>query len=246
MAARARTAGALIAGIILGGASVGIAAIPDSGTGTITACMSRSGSIRIIDYQSGKRCRTTETLLSWGRQGPQGLTGTPGATGPQGPVGPTGPQGPAGGAPNAVLLDGNGVSLGQILPWSVAGTYYLWNGSKILKLYDNGLIDTPSPFDSFFVNNDCTGPALVNRPFYPNPDGTPRLIAIADPIEPSGFAYYEASTPGPEQSNVTTRSLKASNGVCHALTFAGLGRYELVLGARYQPPALPLTPTVVP
>jgi len=49
----------------MGGASVGIAAIPDSSSGVISACLTtRTGVIRVIDHQAGARCSRGETLLT--------------------------------------------------------------------------------------------------------------------------------------------------------------------------------------
>ncbi len=98
-----RTIGGLAAGVILGATAVAVAAIPDSNTGVISACMkTRDGTIRIIDYQAGRRCVTGETLITWnqkgvpGAQGAAGAPGSAGATGAQGPTGATGPQGAPG------------------------------------------------------------------------------------------------------------------------------------------------------
>lgn len=91
---------ALSAGVVLGGVSVGIAAIPDSNTGVISACLTtRNGTIRIIDFQAGRRCTNGEVLLTWNQKGQPGATGAvgpAGATGAQGPAGAPGAQGPAG------------------------------------------------------------------------------------------------------------------------------------------------------
>lgn len=90
------TIAALSVGLVLGGVSVGLAAIPDSVSGVITACLtSRTGAIRIIDYQAGRRCAAGEVLLSWNQKG---QVGAPGATGAQGAPGPVGPQGASGSA----------------------------------------------------------------------------------------------------------------------------------------------------
>lgn len=53
------------------GASIGtgaaLAAIPDSGTGVLTACRitGDAGNVRIIDKQGGASCHSYETELSW-------------------------------------------------------------------------------------------------------------------------------------------------------------------------------------
>ena len=67
--ARHRGVAGFVAGVstvVVLGSGVAIAAIPSSATGSITACVSRSsGAVRIIDFQSGKRCSVRETTLAW-------------------------------------------------------------------------------------------------------------------------------------------------------------------------------------
>ena len=100
MGTKAGVAAGLVAGLALGAGALAVAAIPDSSTSVISACMkTRDGTIRLIDYQAGRRCVTGETLVTWnqkgatGAVGPTGAQGTPGQTGPQGLTGPAGPQG---------------------------------------------------------------------------------------------------------------------------------------------------------
>lgn len=58
-------AGTILSAAVLG-TSVAVASIPSSTTGSITSCVSkRTASVRIIDYQAGKRCHRTERTLSW-------------------------------------------------------------------------------------------------------------------------------------------------------------------------------------
>lgn len=60
----------LAVGLAVGG-TFAWAAIPDSTTGTITACYPTSGAtkgaLRVIDYQAGTRCATGEATLQWQR-----------------------------------------------------------------------------------------------------------------------------------------------------------------------------------
>ena len=69
--ARHRTAaGFLVAagGAVVVLAGVAVAAIPSTATGTITACVSnRDAAVRIIDFQAGKRCSTSERTVTWNR-----------------------------------------------------------------------------------------------------------------------------------------------------------------------------------
>jgi len=58
-----------VTALVVGG--VGWAAIPDTTTGTITACYptsgAKSGALRVIDHQAGTRCATGEAMLQWQR-----------------------------------------------------------------------------------------------------------------------------------------------------------------------------------
>ena len=77
--------------------SIAIAAIPDSATKVITSCyLKTSGTLRVIDKQANKVCKTTETQLAWNQTGVKGDPGPAGLAGPAGPVGPIGLTGPAG------------------------------------------------------------------------------------------------------------------------------------------------------
>lgn len=65
--------GILVLGVVIGlvaGGAVVWASIPDSTTGTITACYPTSGTtkgvLRVIDSQAGARCNSGEAMLTWG------------------------------------------------------------------------------------------------------------------------------------------------------------------------------------
>lgn len=129
----------VIVGAVVAASVTAWATIPDSNTGAVTACINKYGSIRLIDAQTGKKCKRTEKKLTLGAQGATGTaaigaTGPEGATGPVGPaggpLGATGPQGdtgvngavgstgatgPAGGTPEFHVLDSNGQDLGIYL-----------------------------------------------------------------------------------------------------------------------------------
>ena len=88
------------------GAGVAHAMIPASGSGVISGCYEkRTGILRVIDAEAGKKCTPYETPISWNQGGPQGPTGDKGPTGDNGPQGepgvagdkgPTGDKGPVG------------------------------------------------------------------------------------------------------------------------------------------------------
>lgn len=76
---------------VMAGVGVAAAAIPNSGTGIITACYQKQrGMLRVIDAQAGEHCRKSERQLSWSQKGPQGPAGPPGPQGPQGEPGISG------------------------------------------------------------------------------------------------------------------------------------------------------------
>ena len=60
-------AGLAAASVVVGG-GVALATIPSSTNGQITACVNRTtAATRIIDYQAGRRCATTESTISWSK-----------------------------------------------------------------------------------------------------------------------------------------------------------------------------------
>ena len=86
--------------VAAGAATAGLEAL---GSGTITACRHKSGSL--VVPSAGKTCKRSEQKLSWnvagpagpvGPAGPAGPAGADGAAGPTGPKGDPGPAGPAG------------------------------------------------------------------------------------------------------------------------------------------------------
>ena len=77
-------AGVVVASVALGsvvGSFISVSAAPTS----VVVCASKStGALR---YSKAGTCRTTETKLTLGQEGPAGATGATGATGPAGPAG---------------------------------------------------------------------------------------------------------------------------------------------------------------
>lgn len=59
---------------LIGG--IAYATIPDS-SGVFTGCV-RNGTLRVIDFEAGQRCRGPETRVTWNQTGPQGPEGPPG------------------------------------------------------------------------------------------------------------------------------------------------------------------------
>ena len=86
-------AGAAVTAIIVSG-SIAIAAIPNSTTKVITGCyLKTSGTLRVVDKQANKTCKTTEIELSWNQQGVKGDTGSQGLPGLTGATGANGLNG---------------------------------------------------------------------------------------------------------------------------------------------------------
>jgi hypothetical protein len=78
----------LVVGVVASGAMVAVAAVPDSTTGSITACYAKKGgAVRVINAENGAKCRKDERRLAWNQRGPAGPRG---ATGPQGAQGASG------------------------------------------------------------------------------------------------------------------------------------------------------------
>lgn len=84
------------AAIFVVGAGVAWAAIPGS-NGVINGCYEkRTGILRVVDAETGKKCLSFETPISWNQAGLQGPTGEKGPTGDKGLTGDKGPQGDPG------------------------------------------------------------------------------------------------------------------------------------------------------
>jgi hypothetical protein len=74
--------------MLAGAAGVALATIPGSDS-IINGCYEkRTGILRVIDAEAGKRCLSFEMPISWNQRG---LKGDPGATGARGERGPAGP-----------------------------------------------------------------------------------------------------------------------------------------------------------
>jgi Collagen triple helix repeat (20 copies) len=82
--------------LIFAVAGVAYAAIPGS-NGVINGCYEkRTGILRVIDTEAGKRCLSFETAISWNQGGPEGPVGDKGPTGDKGPQGDPGVAGDKG------------------------------------------------------------------------------------------------------------------------------------------------------
>lgn len=107
---------AVVVGAVASGIALG--AIPDSGSIVHTcyktgdATKSGGAALSVIDSETGATCKSGETELpigAQGPQGPQGPEGPQGDPGPQGPQGPQGEQGPAGAGAIWALVRSDGL-----------------------------------------------------------------------------------------------------------------------------------------
>lgn len=90
---RAHAAGLAVAVVTGSLGSLAFASGPSSDV--INACMNdTTGVLRVV--AAGQPCRSHETALSWGQEGPPGEAGPTGPAGPPGVAGPSGPPGPTG------------------------------------------------------------------------------------------------------------------------------------------------------
>lgn len=138
-----------LAAVLLAGVGTALASIPDSRTGVYTACMDGYGKIRLINYEAGRRCRSTEKRVTWNRTGPRGPQGVPGSTGAPGPQGVPGPSGAPGptGAPGVsgrevVFADGEmgaGVPHGITSVSCPAGKVAIAGGYHLVDLKDKNI-----------------------------------------------------------------------------------------------------------
>jgi hypothetical protein len=79
--------------LLAGAAGIALATIPGTG-GTISGCYEKkTGILRVIDAEAGKKCLSFETPISWNQRGLKGDPGAQGIQGPQGVKGDPGQQG---------------------------------------------------------------------------------------------------------------------------------------------------------
>lgn len=88
-----RMTAAALAALLVTGAGLAYASIPDQNQVIHGCYKTLDGKLRVIDTGAGDSCLSSEVSLDWNQQGPQGPTGP---QGPQGPAGPSGSQGPQG------------------------------------------------------------------------------------------------------------------------------------------------------
>lgn len=90
--------------VVLSGAGMAVASIPDQG-GVIHARYNTAfGSLRVVDDPA--TCKAVETAIAWNRVGPQGPAGPIGPAGATGLPGPAGPAGATGVAYNGKQASG--------------------------------------------------------------------------------------------------------------------------------------------
>jgi len=171
-------------------AGVAWSAIPNSSTGSIAGCYSKTtGALRVIDKQAGKRCKSYERELAWqqagaqgtqgaqgtpGAQGPQGAQGTPGAQGAQGPGGPAGS--PGGSGQGYRVVDANGVDLGALvrapdddnapipgdpIEFQAGRSVIVQRVNGTFAEYDAGNGAVPRHGELLYFTANCTGAAYV-------------------------------------------------------------------------------------
>jgi hypothetical protein len=126
--------------------------------GVINACVSRLGTIRII--QENQKCVMHETLLSWSIGGG---SGTPGPAGPTGPTGAPGPQGVSGESLGGFLPDLRGVNLQYAALKYHKFTGYDFSGADMLNCQLNYSDVTNAKFiGTNLVDSDLTKVNFTN------------------------------------------------------------------------------------
>lgn len=123
---------------------------------------------------TGPRGATGPTGLQ-GSTGPQGATGARGASGATGPIGATGAKGatgPAGGAPNLVVKDATGTTLGSLVSFNAAwGQITVLGTDGHFRVFNLDGTYAFSPYTPSHTSSDCTGDSYLhpgsagNNPF---------------------------------------------------------------------------------
>ena len=139
---------------------VAYATIPDGG-GVIHGCYAKSGgALRVID-NTVTNCKTGETALQWGvqgPQGPQGLQGPQGVQGQQGTQGVQGQQGPMGPSDAYLATSGNlglpkNVAV-QVLKLSLsAGAYALYGTVGLVDVQNDATASCDILVDGNFLSD---------------------------------------------------------------------------------------------
>lgn len=180
-------------------------------SGEISACAQKSnGKMRLL--KPGKKCKRTETLVTWNVAGAQGPAGPAGATGPQGPAGPTGPQGPQGvpgtsGGSGVVILDGDGTPVpdaiyngGPVLLRDGVLWYFGWNGKMYVDptMYSDDQCSQPAVFATHAIQTPFAWNSGYYLPKAPAQAGTLYELLPGDVCgKVSEFDYYPLDTDHP-------------------------------------------------
>ena len=117
--------------LVLAGAGLAVAAVPDS-SGKISACYKKkSGALRVL--VKGNKCKRGERELAWNQKGPPGLPGSPGAPGQPGSPGADGQPG-APGSPGQPGASGFGATIphGMTVTGAWGGRYFTGTGNVTL------------------------------------------------------------------------------------------------------------------
>ena len=123
-------------------------AVAASNDKTITVCADKKTGV--LHLKTRGRCKSSQTRVSWNRQGPQGPSGVQGPTGLQGPAGAAGPAGAQGRAAVSVwanvaddgtVVDGRGVAVQH---GASAGTYQVTITDPTCAHEDNAPVITVS------------------------------------------------------------------------------------------------------
>ena len=206
---------------------VGLWTVSRAVEGEITACVSKTGFIRIIG--SGSSCNKNETLLTWniqglkgdkGDQGEQGTQGEPGPKGDKGDIGNVGPQGPIGASLH--LYDANGQDLGILIKaneFTGGIEIYMPTLDAVFTLRQS-ISTNPNGFfvessnqttQIYYENQNCTGNAYIRTISF---DGMPntirwvqtlnRFFKVTGELSASQFQTQSFLHPGGCVNNIST------------------------------------------
>lgn len=201
----------VVVGAVVAGSVAAWAAIPHSQTGAVTLCVTSTGTVRVIDAEAGKTCKTTERTVTVGAKG---------ATGPAGATGVTGATGPAGSG--YVVVDGDGNTVGTFIAIQSPESMIIDTANGPLSYSPYGYLtvwdDAPALHAPYWTNGDCTG-----DPYYmvgtPDPFGTAELFSNVSGYE-AVYAAWRTHDPSTAISGaaIHSRGIPGDIHTCHSGT----------------------------
>lgn len=186
---------ALVGGLT---SSVVRASIPSS-NGTISACYSSNGTLKVIDAEAGATCAANTTPLSWTTSG-------------------------GGGATIPTVHDANGQTLGTLLHADTGGVQvYSSSLNRTIDLVGAAAgagISGSSPI--YYASADCSGQGYIDGGYYSNTKTTVFRVTT-----PQGITTNYIVSDGAQSSTINYASTNWDGNNCFATTGLAAGVFAL-------------------